>query len=328
MSIIKYIYKPSNLGGGFIKANRMFSIINLLINNQKMTANELAEKLEVSKRTIYRDIEDLNMAGVPVVSFPGQGGGLGVLDNYKLDKKFLSVDELEKILVGLNALKSIDTETGINTLITKLDMDNNPEIFENANTFIDLSSWFNDNSFKEYLSEFKSAIRNKKIIMIEYQAKNGFSKRKIEPYKIVFKYSSWYLFAFCLEKKDYRLFKINRIVSAEVLNISFIVRDHHAKKLITLFEKDYFSNKQNKNKFQVTLQYKKENEDFLRNKIDVQVFKFDTNKRIITFETSNYSWLIDFIISLKDNVRVIEPLYLIKDIKQTIENMYNLYNES
>jgi len=316
------------MGGGFIKANRMFSIINLLINNQKMTANELAEKLEVSKRTIYRDIEDLNMAGIPVVSFPGQGGGLGILDNYKLDKKFLSINELEQILIGLNALKSIDIETSINTLITKLDMGDNSEIFENVNTFIDLSSWFNDNYLKEYLSEFKSAIRNKRIIIIEYQAKNGFSKRRIEPYKIVFKHSSWYLFGFCLEKEDYRLFKMNRIISIETLDIPFIARNHNSKKLILLFENDCFAVNENKYKFKVTLKYKKENEDFLMNKIGVQAFKFDTCKKIITFESTNYSWLIDFIISLKDRVQVIEPLNLVKDVKKAIENMNNLYKES
>jgi Predicted transcriptional regulator len=316
------------MGGEFIKANRMFSIINLLINNQKITANELAEKLEVSKRTIYRDIEALNMAGIPVVSFPGQGGGLGILDNYKLDKKFLSINELEQILVGLNALKSINIETSINTLITKLDMDNNSEIFENASTFIDLSSWFNDDYLKEYLSKFKSAIRNKKIIIMEYQAKKGMSKRKIEPYKIVFKHSSWYFFGFCLEKKDYRLFKMNRIVSVEILDTTFVVRDHNSKKLVLLFEKDCFATNKDKNKFQVTLQYKKENEDFLMNKIGVQAFKFDTCNRIITFESTNYSWLIDFIISLKDRVQVIEPLSLAKEIKKAIENMNNLYKES
>lgn len=316
------------MGGVFIKANRMFSIVNLLINNQKMTANELAKKLEVSKRTIYRDIEDLNMAGIPVVSFPGQGGGLGILDNYKLDKSFLSINELEQILVGLNALKSMDMETGISTLITKLDKENNSGIFENANTLIDLSSWFNDTNLKECLSECKRAITNKKIIRIEYQAKNGFSKRKIEPYKIVFKYSSWYLFAFCLERNDYRLFKMNRIVSIEILDISFIVRDHNSEKLILLFENNYFSNNENKYKFHVTLQYKKENEDFLMNKIGVQVFKFDTCKKTITFESANYSWLIEFVISLKDRIQVIEPLSLVKDVKQTIENMKNLYKES
>ncbi|MFV0395701.1 MAG: helix-turn-helix transcriptional regulator [Coprobacillaceae bacterium] len=311
-----------------MKSNRMFSIINLLINNKRMTANELAEKLEVSKRTIYIDIEDLNMAGVPVVSFPGQGGGLGVLDNYKLDKKFLSVNELEDILVGLNALKSIETETGVNTLISKLDMENNSEIFENANTFIDLSSWFEDGYLKSYLYEFKNAIRNKKIVMIEYQAKNGFSKRKIEPYKVVFKHSSWYVFAFCLEKKGYRLFKINRIMSVKVLDTSFTVREQYAKNLNLLFESDYFSTNKKKNKFQVTLQYKKEDEDFLMNKIGLRVFSFDSKKRTITFKSTNYSWVIDFIIELKDKVQVINPLYLVEDIKGIIKKINNLYNES
>lgn len=293
-----------------------------------MTANELAEKLEVSKRTIYRDIEALHMAGIPVVSFPGQGGGLGILENYKLDKKFLSINELEQILVGLNALKSIGVETNIDTLITKLDMEKKAGIFENANTFIDLSTWFDDTYLKVFLSEFKKAVKNKKIIAIEYQAKNGFSKRKLEPYKIVFKYAAWYLFAFCLEREDYRLFKLNRIVSVEMLDTSFIVREDHSPKLKFLFANDCFLANKDRQKIQVVLRYKKENEDFLMNKIGVQVFKFDTFKTIITFESTNYSWLIDLIISLKDRVQVIEPLHLVKDVKITIENMNNLYKES
>lgn len=76
-----------------MKSSRMFSILNLLVNHEKITAQELADKLEVSKRTIYRDIESLNLAGIPIVSYPGQGRGLGILANYKLDKKFFSIDE-------------------------------------------------------------------------------------------------------------------------------------------------------------------------------------------------------------------------------------------
>lgn len=293
-----------------------------------MTASELAEKLEVSKRTIYRDIEALTIAGIPVVSFPGQGGGLGILDNYKLDKKFLSINELEQILVGLNALKSIDVETNIDTLITKLDMENNPGVFENASAFIDLSSWFDDSYLREFLSEFKKAVKNKRIITIEYQSKNGFSKRRLEPYKIVFKYAAWYLFAFCLERRDYRLFKMNRIVSVEMSETTFMVREDYGQKFNLLFANDCFSANKNKKKIQVVLQYKKEHEDYLMNKIGVQAFKFDTIKKVITFESTNYSWLIDFIVSLKDRVRVMEPLHLIQDVKKTIADMNNLYKES
>ncbi|MFF2175940.1 helix-turn-helix transcriptional regulator [Lysinibacillus sp. NPDC058147] len=123
-----------------MKSARMFSILNLLVNHQKLTAQELAEKLEVSKRTIYRDIESLNLAGIPIESYPGQGGGLGILANYKIDKKFLSIDELQTILIGLDALKSIHTENNINHLITKRVEKDEQTILKNADIVFDLSS--------------------------------------------------------------------------------------------------------------------------------------------------------------------------------------------
>ncbi|TQR30910.1 HTH domain-containing protein [Lysinibacillus sphaericus] len=123
-----------------MKSTRMFSILNLVVNHQKMTAQELAEKLVVSKRTIYRDIESLNLAGIPIVSYPGQGGGLGILANYKLDKKFFSIDELQTILIGLDALNSIHTENNIKHLITKIVEKDEQTILKNADIAIDLSS--------------------------------------------------------------------------------------------------------------------------------------------------------------------------------------------
>jgi len=109
----------------------------------------LAEKLEVSKRTIYWDIESLNLAGIPIVSYPGQGRGLGILANYKIDKKFFSIDELQTILIGHDALNSINTENNINHLMTKIVEKDEQTILENADIVLDLSSWFSDNSFQD-----------------------------------------------------------------------------------------------------------------------------------------------------------------------------------
>jgi len=306
----------------------MFSILNLLINNPKLTANELAERLEVSKRTIYRDIDALNMAGVPVVSFPGQGGGLGILEGFKLDNKFLSIDEMEKIWIGLNALKSIDLENDINILITKLIPKDNSEIFESMDTIIDLSSWFTDNSFQTYLSEFKKAIKMQRVVSIEYQAMNGNSKRKVEPNKLIFKYSSWYLYAYCLCRKEFRLFKINRITSFTILDDIFNIRDYKKDDITLLFKNNYFLSESRKYLFKIVLQYKNNDEAFLMEKIGVQKFKFDIDKKTISFETMDYLWLLDFVIGLKDKVKVIEPPALIKDIKEIIEKIHTFYQES
>lgn len=208
-----------------MKSNRMFSILNLLINNQKLTAEELAEKLEVSKRTIYRDIESLSMAGIPVVSC------------------FFSIDELQTILIGLDALNSISQKKNINTLITKISQTDNQTILDNADIVIDLSSWFLDHSFQEDINQFRKAINEQTLVMIEYHSNTGHSKRKVEPYKLV----------------------------------------------------------------------------------GVQKFQFDSYNNTISFKTNDKSWAIDFVISLKDKVKLIEPSFLVKDIKNTIEKMNLLY---
>jgi predicted DNA-binding transcriptional regulator YafY len=308
-----------------MKSNRMFSILNLLMNNQKLTAQDLAKKLEVSKRTIYRDIESLNMAGVPVVSYPGQGGGLGILDGYKLDKSFFSIDELQAIVIGLDALNSIGEKKNINTLITKILQEDKQTILENADIVIDLSSWFLDNSFQDYIIHLRKAINELTLVMIEYQSNTGYSKRVVEPYKLIFKYSSWYLYAFCLEKKQFRLFKLKRILSYSILNESFISRNYQIEDSVLFFENNYFKESENKPLFEVILEYDKENQSFLIDKIGVQKFQFDSSNHKISFKTHDKKWAIDFIISLKDKVKLIEPNFLVKDIRNTIKKMNILY---
>lgn len=308
-----------------MKSNRMFSILNLLMNNQKLTAQDLAKKLEVSKRTIYRDIESLNMAGIPVVSYPGQGGGLGILDGYKLDKSFFSIDELQAIIIGLDALNSIGEKKNINTLITKILQEDKQTILENADIVIDLSSWFLDNSFQDYIIHFRKAINELTLVMIEYQSNTGYSKRVIEPYKLIFKYSSWYLYAFCLKRKQFRLFKLKRILSYSILNESFISRNYQIEDSVLFFENNYFKESENKPLFEVILEYDKENESFLIDKIGVQKFQFDSSNHTISFKTHDKKWVIDFIISLKDKVKLIEPNFLVKDIRNTIKKMNILY---
>jgi len=109
------------------------------------------------------------------VSYPGQGGRLGILANYKLDKKFFSIDELQTILIGLDALNSIHTENNIYHLITKIVEKDEQTILKNADIVIDLSSWFSDNSFQDYVIHFRKAIRGQLLMAIEYQLKSGYS---------------------------------------------------------------------------------------------------------------------------------------------------------
>lgn len=169
-----------------MKIDRLFSILIVLINNDKTTAKELAERLEVSKRTIYRDIETLNLAGIPIVSYPGIGGGLGVLSGYKIDKDIFSLDDIKNVLTGLLALQSMQNKTSINPLITKI-APKSQSLKDVSEIIIDFSSWFSEGNFHSMIEDFRQAIIQHQVVMINYHSKSILSNRIVEPYKLIFK---------------------------------------------------------------------------------------------------------------------------------------------
>lgn len=306
-----------------MKSSRMFSVLNLLINNPKITAKELADKLEVSKRTIYRDIEALNMAGVPVVSYPGQGGGLGILEGYTLHKNFLSTDEHQQIITALQALKSVASDNTTNILIEKLFP--NSEIFANSDTMIDLSSWYDEHYLQAFIKQIRENIHTTHILEIEYQGYKGLSMRSIEPYKLVFKANDWYLYAYCLKQEDYRLFKLRRIMKLKATEATFKVRPYDQSKILPSLQDATTTNQQPTTPIQIKLRYKTIDEAKLMEIMGVHYFHFNTKEKTIRFETLDTSWVMDFIIRLKDKVEVTSPLTLREDIKTTIANLYHLY---
>lgn len=308
-----------------MKISRILSILNILIEKEKITAQELADKLEVSKRTIYRDIDILNQAGIPIISYPGSGGGLGVMDGHKLDKSILSTDDFKNILAGLKALKSISSNNKINYLIEKLIPQKKHLIEAESDIIIDLSSWFSDNRLQETIDELRMAIVNRKCINIAYHAKGIFSSRTVEPYKLVFKSNHWYLFAFCMERQNFRLFQINRISSYQVLEDEFSLKPINNDMLNFNFENDYFQASDESPLEEVILKYESYNESFLMDRIGAQNFQFEDGTGKIVFHTSNMNWMADFIMSLQDKVIIIKPLTLQNEIMDRINRMNNIY---
>ncbi|MDQ0362637.1 helix-turn-helix transcriptional regulator [Breznakia pachnodae] len=308
-----------------MRSSRMFEIMNLLIHNERMTAVQLAEKLKVSKRTVYRDIEALNEAGVPVVHFSGKDGGLGISEDYKIDKSFLSTDELKSILVGLNALREVDKTNELNTMIAKLPVKSREEVIDNGDTIIDLSSWFDDHPLRDYISNLRTAIRNHNIIIVTYQVKDGYSKREIEPYRLLFKYSAWYMYAYCEEVNEFRLFKLNRIIKYKILNDKFIVKDYQIEDIRLLFDKQYFNLDQQENVMKVILKYNKVDEAYLVDRMGTQKFVFDLENQTISFITGDMPWVVNFLMGLEDKAKVISPLSLQEKVRKRINKMNKLY---
>ena len=210
---------------------RLFKIVYYLLDKGKATAPELSEKLEVSVRTIYRDLDALSAAGIPIYTAQGKGGGIFLLPKFVLDKSLLSQQEKEQILMALQSISATVT-CQINELLTKLG-----GLFQsqNANWIeVDFSDWHKNALSTEVFAQIKDAIFSRRKIKFSYFAgEGGCTTRTIEPIKLVFKSKDWYVYGFCLLRNDFRFFKLTRIKALELLQETFLRRVERAPALKT-----------------------------------------------------------------------------------------------
>jgi predicted DNA-binding transcriptional regulator YafY len=202
-----------------MKAQRLLSITMLLLGRDRVSAPELADRFEVSMRTIYRDIESLCEAGIPVVSYPGSGGGYGILRGYKLDKGLVEPAELGQAAAALASLSAALGDRRLGGAADKLKalaprgMVAGRPVPENY-VYIELAPAKRE---REKIGELRRAIEERRVARIGYVDSEGRrSARGVEPSALVFTWHSWFLYAFCRERGDFRLFKIARIADLEI----------------------------------------------------------------------------------------------------------------
>lgn len=310
-----------------MKIDRLLSLVNLLTENDRMTAKGLAERLEVSKRTIYRDIETLNLAGIPIVSYSGIHGGYGIVEGYKVSKHIFSTEDISTIMTGISAIQSISTSSEISPLLAKI-APNTKVQQPKSDLLIDLSSWYKPNEGENKVEDLRQAIATQQIILIQYHSKKNYSEREIEPYKLIFKASHWYLYGFCLKRKAFRLFKLTRIQTYTLLEEQFEPRPIDAVELSLESENDYLEATVSPEIEQIVLTYEQKNKLYLIDKLGAEYFQEhekDSTTGTIVFPLINHKKSVDFIIRLQDKVRVIEPPSIVEAVKEKIEQMYFLY---
>lgn len=214
---------PSRFPKGvlFLRIDRLIGILSTLLQHGKVTAPYLAEKFEVSRRTISRDIDTLCQAGIPVMTEQGANGGISIMEHYRIDPASLSRPELHAILAGLKGLDSISSTNRYQKLMEKLSGPHTAVTSEHI--LIDLSSYYKK-TLSPKIEALQSAIREHHPVEFDYLGPNGESHRRVEPYLLVFQWSSWYLRAFCLKRGAERLFKLNRLLNLQILNECFVPR--------------------------------------------------------------------------------------------------------
>lgn len=202
-----------------MKLDRLIAITMFLLNRDIVSASALAKRFEVSKRTIQRDIETLNNAGIPIISTYGAEGGYEIMDGFKLTKQIAGVDDYLNIITALKGLSTAYENEKINTTLEKAltSMQGGDQ-----RIFIDFTVAREKAYINDYLQIIEKAVYTKKLLRIKYTNAEGvLSKRTVEPLALSFQWYTWYLFAYCTNKNDYRLFKLPRITSCETLPGAF-----------------------------------------------------------------------------------------------------------
>ncbi|EAE2781365.1 YafY family transcriptional regulator [Listeria monocytogenes] len=308
-----------------MKIERLLKLLFYLLNNQRVTINDLMNYLEVSRRTIFRDLDTLTLAGFPIITFQGAGGGIELMEGYKYDKSILDDEDFSNVLTALNSLKNLGDDQKVEYLINRIVPKELKENFEESDVIVDLSSWFRVDDSQNLFLDLRNAVNNHSFVKIEYHSASKYTTRTIEPYKLIFKQNDWYLLAYCMTRKDYRLFKLNRISFYNISEKSFIPkkvpRELLSFKMPSKAPITYEDNK----KYQVVLEYDKNDKGFLIDILGAMNFKDSKDKHYIIFDTYALDWAEHIVISLEDKVTVLEPESLRINVANKILNMSKKY---
>jgi predicted DNA-binding transcriptional regulator YafY len=284
-----------------MKLNRLVGVFTLLMQNGKMTAPELAERFEVSRRTIQRDIEDLCMAGIPIVTTQGGDGGISLAEGFHLDSRLLNAEELQNVLTGLKGLGSISDAQKINRLIRKLSpADENHTGRDDL--VIDLASHYKS-SLSEKIALLREALTQKHLVSFDYYSSSGKSVRRVEPYLITYKWAGWYVLGFCLEAQDFRLFKLNRLWNLQISEECFSPRPVPESKMGQTFE----------DRYQVTLLFEPSAQYLLIEEYGPSSYTVEADGRLkATISYDNAEYILSWILSFGDRVKVLSPSEMVE----------------
>lgn len=292
--------------------NRLFQMLFILLEKGSSTAPELAARFEVSVRTIYRDIDILSAAGIPVYTTQGKGGGIFIQENYVLNKSLISEQEQNQILLALQGLSIIDEEN-TNALLSKLG-----GIFQKQSINwieVDFSEW--NQKSEDVFRILQSAIfQNKVISFIYYNGKGQSRSRAVEPLKLVFKSGDWYLYAYCHLRQDYRLFKLARIKDLKITEQNY-VRTTPDKVLedMHLYADEAVA---------LTLRFNKEMAYRVYENFDDIEETADGNY-LINISLPNNESLYRFLLSFGETVEVLSPLDIREKVIEKIDGMKSKY---
>jgi predicted DNA-binding transcriptional regulator YafY len=289
--------------------------VTILLNRETVTAKELADRFGVSSRTIYRDIDALSSAGVPVYTNKGNGGGISLLEDYTLNKTLLSKSESDGLILALKAMGATNYPEA-DAIIDKIS-----SIFKSNQAHdwieVDFEGWSSKVNEQNRFSKIRDAIINKQVISFDYVNGNGGkSSRSAEPVKLIFNAYTWYLIAYCLLRNSHRMFRLSRITNVRVTSQHFTKREiqEHEKQCThaPLVELKLRCDEKALNRLYDTF----DGECISRN---------DDGSYDLTVAIPEEEWVYGYILSLGGYAEVLEPEHIREIIKIRAKEILDKY---
>ena len=300
-----------------MKIDRLIGILSILLQKDKITSAELAEKFEVSRRTILRDIEALGMAGIPVVSEQGQGGGISIMEGYKIDRTLLSSEDMKAILTGLRSLDSVSGTRRYRQLMEKISADGSAAVNADNHIIIDLSKW--DRSVvSDKIERIKTAIEHDLKIAFHYFSPSGESDRTFEPYHLVFQWSNWYVWGYCTQRENYRMFKLSRMTGLTLTD------EKRGGREVPEYVCDKLEHTEGE--VEITVKFDDSVKWRIIDDYGADFLKYNENGEIVvTFTWSDLPAFYRYILSLDDKAEIVEPVEYRREFSELLKKMQNKY---
>ena len=308
-----------------MKIDRLVSIIMILLDKKRIGAQELAAMFEVSKRTIYRDVDTINMAGIPVRGAAGVGGGFEIVGKYKIDNKVFSTADLSAILMGLSSISNMIRGDELVNALAKvksfIPADKAKDIELKSNQiYIDLSPWMGNGNIQPYLEIIKTALRESRVLSFDYADRYGNkTARTAEPYQLVLKSSHWYWQGYCHKRNDFRLFKLSRTSNLQIQDEFFTPRDAEKPQLDFT---DMLAAMQTKIKIRIH----KSVMDRVLDYCPYEHFFPDGDEYfIVGFPFMENEYYYNILFSFGDKCECVEPLHIRTEMKRRIHDIAAIY---
>ena len=301
-----------------MKIDRLLGILTILLQNDQITAPELADKFEVNRRTIGRDIDALCKAGIPIITRQGAGGGISIAEGFKLDKSVLTTNELSGIIAALKGIGSVSEESQIERTLDKLHAGNGAVVSMSEPIIIDLASYYKE-QLTEKIEIIKQAILERQHIKFDYFYEKGEDCRCIEPYFVIFQWTSWYVFGFCTDRQDWRMFKLTRLWNLTMEDEKYNPREVPEER--RNFFNHYTDDIKLQALFDPSVKYQ------LIESYGLDCYEETEEGLFFEFGFTNRGYLLSWLLGFGDKVKVLAPDDIADEICMAAENILRRYKK-